>query len=558
MLGLMQDRPLILTSIMEHARRLHGDREIVSVTADQPLHRYSYRDAFARAAQLAGALRRLGAVSGDRIGTLAWNDHRHFELYFATSCAGFVCHTINPRLFPAQIEFIIRDAADRWLFVDPLFVPLLVALQDRLDCVAGFVILGPAGAAAGSGLRNAHDYETLLAACEPVFDWPELDERGACALCYTSGTTGNPKGVLYDHRALVLHTYACLMPDVMGATARDVVLPVVPMFHVNAWSIPYGAAVAGAKLVLPGPRMGDGAALARLIATEAVNVAAGVPTVWLGLLAHLRASGERLPSLRRVIVGGAACPRAIMEEFETVHGVHVHHAWGMTETSPVGTFNSPSADFAALSPEDQWRQRLSVGRPVWGVEVRVVDATGQEQPWDGKTPGSLLVRGPWVCAEYFRVGRSDAHRDDGWFDTGDIATIDVRGYVTITDRAKDVIKSGGEWISSITLENTVMAHPAVAEAAVIGAPHPRWDERPLLCVVLRAGADATREELLDWFDGRVASWWVPDDVLFFDELPHTATGKLSKKDLRERLKRYRFGDGRCDTATGTSTEDPDE
>ncbi|MCG3168517.1 MAG: 3-methylmercaptopropionyl-CoA ligase [Pseudomonadales bacterium] len=547
MLGLMQDRQLTLTSIMQHAQRLHGEREIVSVTADQPLHRYRYRDAFARAARLAGALARLGAVAGDRIGTLAWNDYRHLEVYFATSCAGLVCHTINPRLFPGQIEFIIRDAADRWLFVDPVFVPLLAGMQDRLGSVAGFVILGPAGHAERSGLRNALDYETLLADAPPAFDWPELDERSACALCYTSGTTDNPKGVLYSHRALVLHTYGCLMADGMGIGARDVVLPVVPMFHVNAWSIPYGAAVVGAKLVMPGPRMGDGAALARLIAAEEVSVAAGVPTVWLGLLAHLRASGERLPSLRRVMIGGSACPRAIMEEFETAHGVHVHHAWGMTEMSPVGTFNSPSADFASLPEDERWRQRLSVGRPVWGVELRIVDAEGRELPWDGESFGSLMVRGPWVCAEYFRVGRGPTHTADGWFDTGDVATIDPHGYVSITDRAKDVIKSGGEWISSITLENTAVAHPAVAEAAVIGAQHPHWDERPLLCVVLRPGASATREELLAWFDGKVAKWWVPDDVLFLDELPHTATGKLSKKELRERLRHYRFPGAKCDT-----------
>ncbi len=535
MLGLMQDRQLTLTSIMTHARRQHAEGEIVSVSADQPLHRYRYRDAFARTAQLAAALCRLGAKRGDRIGTLAWNDHRHLELYFATSCAGFVCHTINPRLFPEQIEFIIRDAADSWLFVDPLFVPLLATMQERLDSVQGFVILGPAGAAERSGLRNACDYETLLAGHEPEFDWPVLDERSACALCYTSGTTGKPKGVLYDHRALVLHTYACLMADVMGLTARDVVLPVVPMFHVNAWSIPYGAAAVGAKLVLPGPRMGDGAALARLIATEAVNIAAGVPTVWLGLLTHLRTSGERLPSLRRVVVGGAACPRAIMEEFENEHGVHVHHAWGMTETSPLGTFNSSSADFATLSTEEQWRQRLSVGRPVWGIEARIVDEVHRELPWDGETFGALQVRGPWVCAEYFRMGPGAGHGADGWFDTGDVASIDARGYVSITDRAKDMIKSGGEWISSIELENIAVAHPAVAEAAVIAVAHARWDERPLLCVVLRAGKRVTPEELLAWFDGKVARWSVPDEVLFLDGLPHTATGKLDKKDLRRRL-----------------------
>ena len=558
MLGLMQDRQLTLASLMTYAQRLHGDSEIVAVTADQPLHRYRYRDAFERVARLAGALRELGANRGDRIGTLAWNDHRHLELYFATACAGFVCHTINPRLFPEQIEFIIRDAADRWLFVDPLFVPLLAAMQDRLEAVAGFVILGPAGAAADSGLRNAHDYETLLAAQQSAFDWPELDERSACALCYTSGTTGDPKGVLYDHRALALHAYACQLPGVMGMTSRDVVLPVVPMFHVNAWGIPYAAVAAGARLVLPGPRMGDGAALARLIASENVNVAAGVPTVWLALLAHLRASGVRLPSLQRVVVGGAACPRTIMEEFDGVHGVRVHHAWGMTETSPLGTFNAPSADFAALSVEEQWRQRLSVGRPVWGIEVRIVADDGRDLPWDGRAFGSLLVRGPWVCAGYFNRGPGAGHRADGWFDTGDVASIDARGYVTITDRAKDMIKSGGEWISSIVLENIAVAHPSVAEAAVIGVAHSGWGERPLLSVVLHQGASVSREELLAWFEGKVARWWVPDGVVFLDELPHTATAKLDKRVLRERLRGYHPDGSRAADTGGLHREDCDE
>jgi len=540
MLGLIMNRQLTITSIMEHARKFHGDAEVVSVTADQPLHRYTYREAFARSARLANALARLGILQGERIGTLAWNDYRHLEVYFATSCAGFVCHTINPRLFPEQIEYIVEHAEDRWLFVDPAFVPLLEALKHRLGCVEGFVILGPAGVAAKTTLRNAVDYETLIAGEPDTFDWPALDENSACAMCYTSGTTGNPKGVVYSHRALVLHTYACLMPDVMSLSAREVVMPVVPMFHVNAWSIPYGAAVVGARLVFPGPKMGDGETLTRLIESEGVTVTAGVPTVWLALLAHLRASGRTVPSLRRVIVGGSACPRAVMEEFEQKHGVHVHHAWGMTEMSPIGTFNSPSADFDRLEPEEQWAQRLRVGRPVYGVEVKIVGADGEELPWDGVSFGSLKVRGPWICSEYFRIGKTDAHGEDGWFETGDVATIDPRGYVAITDRTKDVIKSGGEWISSIDLENTAVAHPAVAEAAVIGAYHPRWAERPLLCVVLRPGAELAREEMLAWFEGKVAKWWIPDDVVFVDELPHTATGKLSKKELRERFREYRF------------------
>ena len=540
MLGLMMNSQLTLTAVMHHAGRFHGDTEIVSVTADQPLHRYRYRDCFARAAQLANALQALGARIGDRIGTLAWNDYRHLEVYFGTACMGLVCHTINPRLFPEQIDFIVNHAEDRWLFVDPAFIPLVRALQDRLPTIEGFVILGPAAAAEGCGLRNAVSYESLLAGQAQQFAWPDLDENTACSLCYTSGTTGNPKGVLYSHRALVLHTYGALMPDTMNLSCREVVMPVVPMFHVNAWSIPYGAAVVGAKLVFPGPRMGDGEALQTLIAAESVTLSAAVPTVWLALLGYLEKSGTRVPSLKRVIVGGSACPRAIMEAFEERHGVHVQHAWGMTEMSPMGTLNSPTADWEQLSAEEQWTLRLKVGKPVFGVDVKIVDADGNELPWDGESFGSLKVRGPWICREYFRIGKGDAHAEEGWFETGDVATIDARGFVAITDRIKDVIKSGGEWISSIDLENTAMAHPGVAEAAVIGAAHPKWAERPLLCVVRKAGAAVSREELLAFFEGKVAKWWIPDDVVFVDELPHTATGKLSKKDLRDRMRDYRF------------------
>ncbi len=540
MLGLMMNSQLTLTAVMEHARKFHGDAEVVSVTADQPLHRYRYRDCFGRAAQLANALHALGARSGDRVGTLAWNDYRHLEVYFGTACMGLVCHTINPRLFPEQIDFIVNHAEDRWIFVDPAFLPLLRGLQDRLPTVERFVILGPAAAAEDCGLRDAVSYESLIAGHAANVDWPALDENSACSLCYTSGTTGNPKGVLYSHRALVLHTYGALMPDTMNLSCREVVMPVVPMFHVNAWSIPYGAAVVGAKLVFPGPRMGDGDALQKLIESESVTLSAAVPTVWLALLGHLEKTGKRVPSLKRVIVGGSACPRAIMEAFEQRHGVHVQHAWGMTEMSPMGTLNSPTADWDTLGSELQWELRLKVGRPVFGVDVKIVDPEGRELPWDGESFGSLKVRGPWICSEYFRIGKGDAHAEDGWFETGDVATIDARGFVAITDRIKDVIKSGGEWISSIDLENTAMAHPGVAEAAVIGASHPKWAERPLLCVVRKPGAEVGREELLAFFEGKVAKWWIPDDVVFVDELPHTATGKLSKKDLRDRMHDYRF------------------
>jgi 3-(methylthio)propionyl---CoA ligase len=540
MLGQMMTTQLTITSIMEHARKLHGEQEIVSITADNPLHRYRFRDCFARVAQLANALMRLGAGYGDRIGTLAWNDYRHLEVYFATSCSGTICHTINPRLFPEQIEYIINHAEDRVLFIDPAFVPLLEQMQDRLEYVEAIVVLGPEQAIRDTTLRNAIAYESLIAPESAFFEWPALDENAASALCYTSGTTGNPKGVLYSHRSVVLHTYGVIMPDSMGLSGRDVVMPIVPMFHVNAWSIPYAAAVVGAKLVLVGAKAGDAETLVRLIDSESVTISGAVPTVWLALLAYLNKTGKTLTSLQRVAVGGSACPRAVMEELESKHGVYVFHAWGLTETSPIASFNGRLPDADGPTTEEQWKLRSKVGRQVFGIELKIVDADGKELPWDGEAFGALKVRGPWVCSGYYGLDSSPAHAEPGWFETGDVATIDARGYVAITDRTKDVIKSGGEWISSIDLENTAVAHPLVAEAAVIGAPHPRWAERPLLCVVPVAGAKLDREDMLGWFEGKVAKWWIPDDVLFLSELPHTATGKISKKDLRERLKDYRF------------------
>jgi acyl-CoA synthetase (AMP-forming)/AMP-acid ligase II len=537
--GLMMDTPLLITSIMRFADINHGDREVVSVTADKPRFRYTYRDAFRRARQLANVLTRLGVASGDRVATLAWNDHRHFEIYYAVSCAGFVCHTVNPRLFAEQIAYIICHAQDRVMFVDPVFVPLLEQLRDRITSVEAFVVMTDAAHMPATTLENVFCYETLLESASDQFEWPVLDENTASSLCYTSGTTGNPKGVLYSHRATVLHSYGIALPDVMCLSARDCVMPLVPMFHVNAWGIPYVMPMTGAKLVLPGPKMADGEVLQQLIEEEGVNYSLGVPTVWLALLAYLEKSGKTVTKLKRICVGGAACPAVLIDEFRDKHAVIAEHAWGMTEMSPVGVYNAPKASTAALGEAELSRLRLRQGRGLFGVEMKIVDEQGRDLPWDGRAFGALKVRGPWVCSAYYRSDEA-AVDNDGWFGTGDVATIDAEGYMQITDRTKDVIKSGGEWISSIQLENTALSHPAVAEAAVIGVAHAKWGERPLLLVVLREGATADRDALLAWYDGKVARWCVPDDVVYLDELPHTATGKVRKTELRDRFSDYRL------------------
>lgn len=536
--GLMMDSPLSITSIVAHAERVNGDAEIVSITSDNPRHRYTYREAFSRVRKLADAMSNWGLEQGDCIATLAWNDYRHFETYYASACSGYVCHTINPRLFAEQLVYIINHAEDRYVFVDPDFVPLAESLAAECPGVKGWVILTSAEQMPDTSLPNALCFETLVAAGDDTFAFPELDENAACALCYTSGTTGHPKGVLYSHRSTMLHAYATMMPDALGISRRDVVLPIVPMFHVNAWGNPYACPMAGAKLVLPGNKMGDGPTLAALINEENVTLSAGVPTVWLGLLAHLKASGERVDSLQRIIVGGAACPLSIMEDMDT-YGVDTRVGWGMTEMSPLGTANNASAMRDKYTDEEFARVRLKAGRPIYGVEMKITDDEGNELPWDGVAFGSLKVRGPWICSNYFKLDQSDAHAEEGWFETGDVATIDPDGFMAITDRTKDVIKSGGEWISSIEVENVATDHPKVAEAAVIGHYHPKWSERPLL-IVVKGAADLTSEEMLAWFDGKIAKWWTPDAVEFVDELPHTATGKVQKVKLREQFADFQF------------------
>ena len=543
MQGLMMDRPLLISSIAEHATRFHGDREIVSVTAENPRHRCTFRDAIGRAKQLANGLARLGLQQGDRIATIAWNDYRHLELYYGVSGSGFVCHTINPRLFPEQLIFIINHAEDRWIFTDVMFVPLLEKLLPHIEGVEGFVVMTDEAHMPETSLPNAVCYETLLAAESTEFSWPDLDERSASALCYTSGTTGDPKGVLYDHRSTVLHAYAALAPDVMNLSSRDTVLPVVPLFHVNAWGVPYSTLMVGAKLVFPGPKMGDGEALYELMDSEKVTMALGVPTVWLALLQYCEKAGKRLDSLKCSLVGGAAVPRSMIEQYRDEHGVELRQGWGMTETSPLGTCNSLKAGFETLSEDEELDLATKAGRGIFGCELRIVDDEGAELPWDGTAYGALQVRGPWVCSDYYKLqGSAGTHTEDGWFDTGDVATIDPQGYMAITDRTKDVIKSGGEWISSIELENTAMGHPAVAEAAVIGVPHPKWTERPLLIVVRAEGKDIDKDELLAYFKGKVATWWIPNDVQFVTELPHTATGKIKKIELRKQFAGYAFSE----------------
>lgn len=544
MQGLMMDSQLTVTSIMRFAERSHPNTELVSVTHDDPRHRYTLTDAFKRVRQLANALQNLGASPGDCIGTLAWNDHRHFELYYAISCSGMVCHTINPRLFPEQIEYIVSHAEDRIVFVDVLFLPLIVSLLEKLPSIKGIVVLTNEAGMAALTHQQAFKgkifcYETLLSKQTDQFTFPDLDENEASSLCYTSGTTGHPKGVLYSHRSTVLHAYASSLPDVMGLGKNAVVMPLVPMFHVNAWGLPYSAVISGTKLVFPGVKMIDGAELTALINEEKVSYSAAVPTIWIALLQYLEKSGETIESLKRVVVGGAACPLSVMEDFENKYGVYTHVGWGMTEMSPFGTIN-PRLDREALGEEEYARKRVKAGRGVYGVEMKIVDDDDRELAWDGVAFGALKVRGPWVCSGYFKMDKSDAHDEHGWFDTGDVATIDADGFMAITDRSKDVIKSGGEWISSIELENTAVDHPAVTEAAVIGLPHAKWSERPLLLVILKQGEFIDKQTMLHWFDGKVAGWWIPDDCVFVESLPHTATGKLDKKVLRQQYQSYQF------------------
>jgi len=539
MQGLMMDFPLTITSIMEHAERVHGAQEIVSVTRDNPRHRYTYADAFGRVRQLANAMKAWGMSPSDRVATLAWNDYRHFETYYASACSGYVCHTINPRLFPEQIVYIINHAEDQYVFLDPDFWPLIEQVAPQCPGVKGWVVMTTAEHMPETSVANVHCYEDVVTGQPDSFEWPAIDENEACALCYTSGTTGNPKGVLYSHRSTVLHTYATMMPDSMNISSADVVLPIVPMFHVNAWGNPYACPVAGAKMVMPGNKMGDGPTLATLINEEGVTMSAGVPTVWLNLLAHLRSSGERVDTLQRVVVGGSACPLSVMEEFDT-YGVDTRHAWGMTEMSPLGTSNSSGARRNQYDAETFASMRTNVGQPIFGVEVKITDDDNNELPWDGVAFGALKVRGPWICSSYFKLDGSSAHEEDGWFETGDVASIDARGNVSITDRTKDVIKSGGEWISSIEVENCATGHPMVAEAAVIGRIHPKWGERPLLIVVKNGEGDVTPDELKTFLDGKIAKWWIPDDVQYIEEMPHTATGKIQKMKLREMFDDYQF------------------
>ncbi len=539
MLGLMQDRPLLLSDIVTHAAINHADREIVTVTVAEGEHRYGYADCERRSRQLAKALAGRGIGLGDRVATLAWNGYRHMEAWYGASGLGAISHTVNPRLFKDHIVYIVNHAEDRILFADLTFVPLLEKLADRLPSVEAYVLLCDDAHMPETSLKAAISYNSFLGEADDDFTWPLFDENTAAGLCYTSGTTGNPKGVLYSNRSSVLHAYGSALTDVIGMSERDTVLPVVPMFHANAWGNPHAAPLVGSKLVFPGPAM-DGPSIHGLIEREQVTLSAAVPTVWLGLLAFLDQEGARVDSLKRVVIGGSAAPRSMIERFETEYDVRVKHAWGMTEMNPLGTVNTPKAKHMTLPLKERFDLKCKQGRPVFGVQMKITDDDGNEMPRDGKAFGHLKVRGPWVVKEYFKHEGGRILDDDGWFDTGDVATIDADGFMQITDRSKDVIKSGGEWISSIDLENAAVGHPKVAEAAVIGVYHPKWDERPLLIVVPVKGASVAKEEILDYLTGEVARWMLPDDVVFVDELPHTATGKLLKAALRDQYKGYKL------------------
>ncbi|WP_373769703.1 3-(methylthio)propionyl-CoA ligase [Delftia acidovorans] len=542
MLGLMQSQPLLISSLIDFADRHHGDAEIVSRRVEGDIHRYTYRDLARRSRQLANTLDGLGLQPGDRVASLAWNGYRHMEMYFGVSGSGRVLHTVNPRLHPDQVAWIINHAEDRVMCFDLTFLPIIQAVHAKCPTVRQWVALCDADRLpADSGVPGLVSYEAWIAGQSDQYQWPEFDENTASSMCYTSGTTGNPKAVLYSHRSTTLHAYAAALPDVMCISARDSVLPVVPMFHVNAWGIPYSAALTGCKLVFPGPAL-DGKSLYELIEAEGVTYAAGVPTVWQMLLGHIRPGGLRFSTLKRTVIGGSACPPAMITAFQDEFGVEVLHAWGMTEMSPLGTLCTLKNKQLQLPKDEQMKILQKQGRAIYGVDMRIVDSDGTDQPWDGKSYGDLLVRGPWIVDSYFK-GESPLVKDAqgrGWFPTGDVATIDPDGFMQITDRSKDVIKSGGEWISSIDIENIAMAHPAVAMAACIGMPHPKWDERPIVAVAKKPGAEVTREELLKFYEGKTAKWQIPDDVVFVDAIPLGATGKMLKTRLREQLAGYRL------------------
>jgi 3-(methylthio)propionyl---CoA ligase len=542
MLGQMQSQPLLISALITHAERHHGSTHIVSRRVEGDIHRTTWGEVARRARQVANALDSLHLAFGDRVATLAWNGYRHLELYFGVSGTGRVLHTLNPRLHPEQLSWIVNHADDRALCFDMTFLPLVQAVAGKCPGVKHWIALCDADKLpADSGLPGLVSYEAWMGSQSDTYLWPDLDENSASSMCYTSGTTGNPKAALYSHRSTLLHAYGAALPDALGCSARDSILPVVPMFHVNAWGLPYSAAAVGSKLVFPGPAL-DGKSVYELIESEKVSMAAGVPTVWQMLLGHMQQNSLRFSTLKRTVIGGSACPPAMINAFNDTYGVEVLHAWGMTEMSPLGTVCTLKNAQMELPAEDRLKVRLKQGRTVFGVDMKIVDESGNELPWNGKAYGDLLVRGPWIIASYFKGEGGDPLRYDaagkGWFPTGDVATIDADGFMQITDRSKDVIKSGGEWISSIDVENIAMAHPAVAMAACVGMKHPKWDERPIVVVVKKPGAEVTREELLAFYDGKTAKWQIPDDVVFVDAIPLGATGKMQKMTLRQQLADY--------------------
>lgn len=544
MLGQMQSQPLLISNLIVHADRHHHSTEIVSRRVEGDIHRTTWGQVATRARQVANALDSLHLGFGERVGTLAWNGYRHLELYFGVSGSGRVLHTLNPRLHPEQLVWIVNHADDRAMCFDMTFLPLVQAVHAKCPGVKHWIALCDADKLpADSGIPGLISYEAWIGGQDDKYNWPEFDENCASSMCYTSGTTGNPKGAVYSHRSTLLHAYGAALPDALGCSARDSILPVVPMFHVNAWGLPYSAAAVGCKLVFPGPAL-DGKSVYELIEGEQVTMAAGVPTVWQMLLGHMQQNGLKFSTLTRTVIGGSACPPAMINAFNDQYGVEVLHAWGMTEMSPLGTVCTLKNAQVALPADEKLKVRLKQGRSVFGVDMKIVNEDGVEQPWDGKAYGDLLVRGPWIIASYFKGEGGDPLKYDaagrGWFPTGDVATIDADGFMQITDRSKDVIKSGGEWISSIDVENIAMAHPGVAMAACIGMKHPKWDERPIVVVVKKPGAEFTREELLAFYEGKIAKWQVPDDVVFVDAIPLGATGKMQKMTLRQQLADYKL------------------